>query len=76
MLGEVPRYDLYYSLIETYITDKLTDRDNSSEKLLSVIYGPLEINLLMDLQTDKKHKKKHYPLHFIGMSSLNLTCHL
>jgi hypothetical protein len=57
MLGEVPRYDLYYSLIDTYITDKLTDRDNSSEKLLSVIYGPLEINLLMDLQTDKKHKK-------------------
>lgn len=40
-----------------YVTDKLTDKNNMSEKILSVIYGMLVslsiINILIDLQKNK-----------------------
>jgi hypothetical protein len=54
-----------------YVTDRLTDRNSSSKKISSVIYGLSVINIPMDLQMDKVRLKKF--IHFIP--SINITYH-
>ena len=54
--------NLQSQFVDRYFTNELTYKNNSSKKLISVVFimlvSPSKINLPMNLQTDKAHQKK------------------
>ena len=62
-----------------YVNDRLTNRNNPSEKHSSVIYGlsmsPSVINISMDLQMDKTRQKKIICFISLVYPSVKITYH-